>query len=187
MGWLLKKEGFVCQENLSTCNNSWRTVLSFRLPLSLQCVFDNKLTHFISGNGFVCNVMDSYFSLLNLSFVENCHISIFTKFAKQSMINRLSNAINHNRLAARFWALSPTHSTGPQKLFLQKSQYQSLKSKKNSKNLVHLFSNFDSGRTLPTSQLVRNPFQSVFFLSVFFQSVSIQSVFLRNVHNLRVF
>ena len=22
MGWLLKKEGFVCQENLSTCNNS---------------------------------------------------------------------------------------------------------------------------------------------------------------------
>ena len=22
MGWLLKKEGFVCQENMSTCNNS---------------------------------------------------------------------------------------------------------------------------------------------------------------------
>ena len=54
MGWLLKKEGFVCQENLSTCNNSWRTVLSFRLPLSLQCVFDNKLTPFISGNWFGC-------------------------------------------------------------------------------------------------------------------------------------
>merc|ERR1711947_31971 len=49
---------------------------------------------------------------------------------------------------------SPTHSTGPQKQFLQKSQYRSLKSK-NSKNLVHLFSNFDSGRT---SQLVPNPF-----------------------------
>ena len=45
---------------------------------------------------------DSYFSLLNLSFVENCHISIFTTFAKQSMINRLSNAINCNRLAAKF-------------------------------------------------------------------------------------
>ena len=44
---------------------------------------------------------DSYFSLLNLSFVENCHISIFTTFAKQSMINRLSNAINRNRSAAK--------------------------------------------------------------------------------------
>merc|ERR1712001_67986 len=56
---------------------------------------------------------------------------------------------------------SPTHSTGPQPIqlvpkncFLQKSQYRSLKSKK-FKNLVHLFSNFDSGRT---SQLVPNPF-----------------------------
>merc|ERR1711863_161048 len=56
---------------------------------------------------------------------------------------------------------SPTHSTGPQPIqlvpkncFLQKSQYQSLKSK-NSKYLVHLFSNFDSGRT---SQLAPNPF-----------------------------
>ena len=44
---------------------------------------------------------DSYFSLLNLSFVENCHISIFTTFAKQSMINRLSNPINRNRAAAK--------------------------------------------------------------------------------------
>ena len=43
---------------------------------------------------------DSYFSLLNLSFVENYHISIFTTFAKQSMINRLSNAINRNRSTA---------------------------------------------------------------------------------------
>merc|ERR1712208_129139 len=56
---------------------------------------------------------------------------------------------------------SPTYSTGPQPIqlvpknsFLQKSQYLSLKSK-NSKNLVHLFSNFGSGRT---SQLVSNPF-----------------------------
>merc|ERR1711936_815296 len=56
---------------------------------------------------------------------------------------------------------SPTHSTGPQPIqlvpkncFLQKSQYWLLKSK-NSKNLVHLFSNFDSGRT---SQPVPNPF-----------------------------
>ena len=32
--------------------------------------------------------MYSYFTLLNLSFVENYHISIFTIFAKQSMINR---------------------------------------------------------------------------------------------------
>ena len=80
MGWLLKKEGFVCQENLSTCNNSWRTVLSFRLLLSLlRCVFNNKLTPFISGNGFGCNVMDSYFSLLNISFVENYHSRVFQK------------------------------------------------------------------------------------------------------------
>ena len=45
--------------------------------------------------------MDSYFSLLNLSFVENFHISIFTMFAKQSMINRLLNPINRNRSAAK--------------------------------------------------------------------------------------
>ena len=50
MGWLLKKEGFVCQENLSTCNNSWKAVLSFRLFLLLRCVFDNKFTPFIFGN-----------------------------------------------------------------------------------------------------------------------------------------
>ena len=45
--------------------------------------------------------MDSYFSLLNLSFVENCHIGIFTTFAKHSMINRLSNAINRNHSTAK--------------------------------------------------------------------------------------
>ena len=39
------------------------------------------------GNVFGFNVMDSYFSLLNLSFVENYHISIFTTFEKQSIIN----------------------------------------------------------------------------------------------------
>merc|ERR1712062_57186 len=44
---------------------------------------------------------DSYFSLLNLSFEENNHICIFTTFAKQSMINRLSNPINRNRSAAK--------------------------------------------------------------------------------------
>ena len=73
MGWLLKKEDFVwqMQENLSTCNYSWRTVLSLRLLLSLWCVFDNILTPFIFGNVIGCNVTDSYFSVLNLSFVEN--------------------------------------------------------------------------------------------------------------------
>ena len=35
MGWLLKKEGFVCHKNLSTCNYSWRTGFSFRLLLLL--------------------------------------------------------------------------------------------------------------------------------------------------------
>ena len=45
--------------------------------------------------------MDSYFSLLNLSFVENYHMVIFTAFAKQSMINQLSNPINRNRSAAK--------------------------------------------------------------------------------------
>ena len=45
--------------------------------------------------------MDSYFALLSLSFVENNHMSIFTMFAKQSMINRLSNPINRNRSAAK--------------------------------------------------------------------------------------
>ena len=97
---LLKKEGFA-QENLSTCNNSSRTVLSLRLLLSLRCVFDNELTSFIFENDFGCNVTDSYFSLLNLSFAENYHISIFTTFEKQSMINRLSNPINRNCSAAK--------------------------------------------------------------------------------------
>ena len=100
-GMAAEKEGFVCQENLSTCNYSWRTVLGFRLLLSLWCVFDNKLTPFISENRFGCNVMDSYFSLLNLSIAENYHISIFITFEKQSMINRLSNPINRNRSAAK--------------------------------------------------------------------------------------
>ena len=45
--------------------------------------------------------MDPYFSLLNLSFVENYHISIFTTFEKQSIINWLSNSINRNRSAAK--------------------------------------------------------------------------------------
>ena len=75
--------------------------MGLRLLLSLRCVFDNKLTPFISGNGFGCNVMDSYFSLLNLSFVENYHTSIFTTLGKQSMIIRLSNPINRNRSAAK--------------------------------------------------------------------------------------
>ena len=48
-----EKEGFVCQENLSTCNYSWRTVLSFRLLLSLRCVLDNRLTLFNSGYAFI--------------------------------------------------------------------------------------------------------------------------------------
>ena len=45
--------------------------------------------------------MDSYFTLLNLSFVENFHINKFSTFAKQSMINGLSNPINRNRSAAK--------------------------------------------------------------------------------------
>merc|ERR1712055_528367 len=70
---------------------------------------------------------------------------------------------------------SPTHSTGPQPIqlvpkncFLQKSQYRSLKSKR-LKNLVHLFSNFDSGRT---SQLVPNPF-NWYPKTVFYRNLSI--------------
>ena len=50
---------------------------------------------------WISQEMESYFSLLNLSFVENCHISISTTFAKQSTINRLSNAINRIRSAAK--------------------------------------------------------------------------------------
>ena len=60
---------------------------------------------------------DSYVSLLNLSFVENWHISIFTTFAKQSMINRLSNSINRNRSAAKMSKVvsssdNPTSNSG---------------------------------------------------------------------------
>ena len=45
--------------------------------------------------------MDSYFSVLNLSFMENYHLSIHMAFWKESMINRLSNLINRNRSAAK--------------------------------------------------------------------------------------
>ena len=41
------------------------------------------------------------FVFLNLSFVENYQIRIFTMLVKQSMINRLSNPINRNRSAAK--------------------------------------------------------------------------------------
>ena len=69
--------------------------------VTVMC-FRQKLTPFISGNGFGRNVIDSYFSLLNLSFVKKkYHFSIFTTFAKQSMINRLSNPINRNHSAAK--------------------------------------------------------------------------------------
>merc|ERR1712055_890095 len=72
-------------------------------------------------------------------------VHLFLNFASGRTSQLVPNPFN--------W--SPAHSTGPQKLFfLQKSQYRSLKSK-NSKNLVHLFLNFDSERT---SQLVPNPF-----------------------------
>ena len=61
-GMAAEKEGFVCQKNITTCNYSWKAVFTFRLEL--------------------------YFTLLNLSFVENYHLSNFITFAKQSMINR---------------------------------------------------------------------------------------------------
>ena len=53
----------------------------------------------LSSLDFLSN--GSYFELLNLSFIENYHIIIFTAFAKQSMINQLSNPINRNRSAAK--------------------------------------------------------------------------------------
>ena len=45
--------------------------------------------------------MDSYFSVSNLLFMENYHLSIHMAFWKESMINRLSNLINRNRSAAK--------------------------------------------------------------------------------------
>merc|ERR1712208_7681 len=81
---------------------------------------------------------------------------------------------------------SPTHSTGlqpiqlvPKNCLLQKSQYRSLKSK-NSKNLVHLFSNFDSGRT---SQLVPNPFNWS-PITIFYRNLSIGRSNQKNKKNL---
>ena len=117
-GIAAEKKGFACQENLSTCNNSSRTVLSLRLLLSLWCFFDDELSSFISENGFGCNVMNSYFSLLNLSFEENYHISIFTTFEKQSMINRLSNPINCNRSAAKILKVMSSNCDTHQKFII---------------------------------------------------------------------
>ena len=55
MEWLLKKEGFVCQENLSTCNYSWRTVLGFRLLLSLRCVLLDQYVNTKIGDTIFTN------------------------------------------------------------------------------------------------------------------------------------
>ena len=94
--------------------------------------------------------------------LENVKVAQIKKFKKQSAFI----------FEFCFWE---DQSTGPQPIQLVPSPfnwspktvfYRNLSigrsNQKNSKNLVHLFSNFDSGRTLPTSQLVRNPFQSVF-------------------------
>ena len=70
---------------------------------------------------------DSYFSLLNLSFVENCHISIFTTFAKQSMINRLSNSINRNRSAAKISKVMSSN-TNPLPFMRSHVEFKDLKS-----------------------------------------------------------
>ena len=78
---------------LATLARKIRSVLNFRLLLSSRCIFDNKLTP--SFLDFLSN------GILFRTFVENYHISIFTTFAKQSMINRLSNPINRNRSAAK--------------------------------------------------------------------------------------
>jgi len=114
-------------------------------------------------------------------------------------------------------SLAPTHVSwlvgklvGP---LVTLSDFQSLVSngrsnKKSSKNKVYLFSNFASGRTLPTHKNVYEGlnarkckgrsnqkiqktkciyFLSQFFQSVFFQRVFIQSVLVRSVPDLRVF
>ena len=65
---------------------------------------------------WIFQVMDSYFSLLNLSF--NWHISIFTTFPKQSMINRLSNAINRNHLAAKISKVMSSKYNTPMHAFI---------------------------------------------------------------------
>ena len=50
---------------------------------------------------YIVYKVDSHFSVSNLLFMENYHLSIHMAFWKESMINRLSNLINRNRSAAK--------------------------------------------------------------------------------------
>ena len=49
----------------------------------------------------IAYIVDSYFSVSNLLFMENYHLSIHMAFWKESMINWLSNIINRNGSAAK--------------------------------------------------------------------------------------
>ena len=57
--------------------------------------------------------MDFLGNWIHISHLENNHMSIFTTFAKQSMINQLSNPINRNRWAAKISKVIWTSSGHP--------------------------------------------------------------------------
>merc|ERR1712055_722395 len=88
------------------------------------------------------------------SLVSNCRskqkssknkVHLFSNFASGRTSQLVPNPFNS----------FPAHSTGPQKLSFYRNLSIGRSNQKNSKNLVHLFSNFDSGRTI---QLVPDPF-----------------------------
>merc|ERR1712105_205847 len=90
-------------------------------------------------------------------FYRNLSIGRSNKKFSKNLVHLFSNfdSGRTSQLVPNPFNWSPTHSTGPQKLFFTDISVSVAQIKKNSKNLVHLFSNFDSGRT---SQLAPNPF-----------------------------
>merc|ERR1711947_8420 len=95
-------------------------------------------------------------------FYRNLSIGRSNQKKSKNLVHLFSNfdSGRTSQLVPNPFNWSPNHSTGPQKLYLQKSQYQSLKSK-NSKNQVHFFSKFASQRTLPTHSTGPQPIQLV--------------------------
>ena len=93
MGWLLKKKALsvrrICQHATILEGQSWA------LDCFCHCDVFSKINWLPSFLDFLSNVF-----LFCTSECITCR-STFTTFAKQSMINRLSNPINCNRSAAK--------------------------------------------------------------------------------------
>ena len=80
------------QENVSKCNYFYG-----QIAFIIAMCFNNKLTPFISGNGFPKLWINTSESII----CRKLPYEYIYYICEQSMINRLSNPINRNRSAAK--------------------------------------------------------------------------------------